>query len=63
MNDIDSSCTDDESEEGRSDISHKDQDSDVSFESDTLQRSKKRIGLNTSKGAPLQLWRRWKMRR
>ena len=32
--DIDSSCTDDESEDGKSDISHNDQDSDVSFESD-----------------------------
>ena len=34
LNDIDSSCTDDESEDGKSDISHNDQDSDVSFESD-----------------------------
>ena len=30
----DSSCTDDESENGQSSITHKDQDSDVSFESD-----------------------------
>ena len=34
MNDIDSSCTDDESEDGKSDTSPNDQDSDVSFESD-----------------------------
>ena len=34
LNDIDSSCTDDESEDGESDICHNDQDSDVSFESD-----------------------------
>ena len=34
LNDVDSSCTDDESEDGNSDISHNDQDSDVSFESD-----------------------------
>ena len=34
LNDIDSSCTDDESEDGKSDISHNDQDRDVSFESD-----------------------------
>ena len=31
----DSSCTGDESEDGHSSITHKDQDSDVSFESDT----------------------------
>ena len=30
----DSSCTGDESEDGQSSISHNDQDSDVSFESD-----------------------------
>ena len=34
LNDIDSSCSDDESEDGKSDISHNDQDRDVSFESD-----------------------------
>ena len=34
LNDIDSSCTGDESEDGQSSISHSDQDSDVSFESD-----------------------------
>ena len=33
-NDIDSSCTNDESEDGKSDTSHNDQDSDVSFEID-----------------------------
>ena len=55
LNIVDSSCTDDESEDGKSHVSHNDQDSDVSFESDndeerlTLQRSKKRIGLNTLK--------------
>ena len=32
--DIDSSCTDDESEDGKSVTSHNDQDSDVSFEID-----------------------------
>ena len=31
---FDSSCTDDESEDGQSSVSHKEQDSDVSFESD-----------------------------
>ena len=31
---IDSSCTDDESEDGQSSVSHNDQDSEVSFESD-----------------------------
>ena len=31
---IDSSCTNDESEDGKSDTSHNDQDSDVSFEID-----------------------------
>ena len=31
---IDSSCTDDENEDGKSSVSHNDQDSDVSFESD-----------------------------
>ena len=34
LNDIDSSCTDDESEDWKSDKSHNDQDSGVSFESD-----------------------------
>ena len=34
INDIDSSCTYDESEDGKSDTSHNDQDSDVSFEID-----------------------------
>ena len=34
INDIDSSCTNDESEDGKSDTSHDDQDSDVSFEID-----------------------------
>ena len=34
LNNIDSSCTDDESEDGKSDTSHNDQDSDVSFETD-----------------------------
>ena len=34
LNNIDSSCTDDESEDGKSYMSHNDQDSDVSFESD-----------------------------
>ena len=34
FNNIDSSCTDVESEDGKSCVSHNDQDSDVSFESD-----------------------------
>ena len=34
IDDIDSSCTNDESEDGKSDTSHNDQDSDVSFEID-----------------------------
>ena len=34
INDVDSSCTKDESEDGKSDTSHNDQDSDVSFEID-----------------------------
>ena len=33
LNNIDSSCTDDESEEGKSSVSYNDQDNDVSFES------------------------------
>ena len=33
LDNIDSSCTDDESEDGQSSVSHNDQDSDVSFES------------------------------
>ena len=35
INDIDSSCTNDESEDGKSDTSQNDQDSDVSFEIDS----------------------------
>ena len=35
LDNIDSSCTDDESEDGQSSNTHKDQDSDVSFENDT----------------------------
>ena len=34
LDNIDSSCTDDESEDGKSSVSHSDQDSNVSFESD-----------------------------
>ena len=34
LNNIDSSCTDDKGEDGISYVSHNDQDSDVSFESD-----------------------------
>ena len=34
INDIDSSCTGDESEDGQSSLSHNDQDIHVSFESD-----------------------------
>ena len=34
LDNIDSSCTDDESEDGQSSVSHNDQDSDVSVESD-----------------------------
>ena len=34
VDNIDSSCTDDESEDGKISVSHNDQDSDVSFESD-----------------------------
>ena len=34
LDNIDSSCTDDVSEDGKSSVSHNDQDSDVSFESD-----------------------------
>ena len=34
LNNIDSSCTDDKSEDGKSYVSHNDQDSDVSFKSD-----------------------------
>ena len=34
LNDIDSSCSNDESEDRKSDTSHNDQDSDVSFEID-----------------------------
>ena len=68
LNDIDSSCTDDESEDGKSDISHNDQDRDVSFESDNDEEIdaaeiQEEDWLNTLKGAPLKLWKRWKMRR
>ena len=34
LDNIASSCTDDESEDGKSSVSHNDQDSDVSFESE-----------------------------
>ena len=34
LNNIDSSCTDDKGEDGMGCVSHNDQDSDVSFESD-----------------------------
>ena len=45
LNNIDSSCTDDESEDGKSSVSHNDQDSDVTMTKRlTLQRLKKRIG-------------------
>ena len=33
---IHSSCSDDESEDGKSSVSHNDQDSDVSFESEEI---------------------------
>ena len=51
LNDIDPSCTDDESEDGKSDVSH-------SFESDDDE-----AGKNTKTGAPMKPWKRWKMRR
>ena len=46
------SSSGDESEDGQSSNTHNDQDSDVSFENDTvrkltLQRLKRKIGLNT----------------
>ena len=56
LNDIDSSCTDDESEDGKSDVSHKDQDSDVSFENDTDEE------IDTTE-IEMKLWKRWEMRR
>ena len=37
LDNIDSSCTDDESEDGQSSVSHNDQDNDVSFESDNYE--------------------------
>ena len=64
----DSSCANDESEDGKSDISHNDQDSDVSFvidndeEIDAAEIEEEK-GLNTLKGAQLKLWKIWKMRR
>ena len=59
-NGIDSSCTNNESENRKSGTSHNDQASDVSFEIDndenlTLRRSKKRNGSNTLKRAPFKL--------
>ena len=68
LNDIDLSCTDDESEDGKSDISHNDQDSDVSFESDNdEERNAAEIEeedwVEYIKGAPMKLWKRCKMRR
>ena len=65
LNNIDSSCTDDESEDGQSSISHKDQDSEVSFESDNDEEidAAERIGLNTLKGAPTKSYERREMRR
>ena len=46
LDNIDSSCTDDESEDGQSSVSHNDQDSDVSFKSDKglKKKKKKKIG-------------------
>ena len=45
LDNIDSSCADDESEDGQSSVSHNDQDSDVTMTKRlTLQRLKKKIG-------------------
>ena len=60
INDIDSSCTNDESEDGKSDTSHIDQDNDVSFEIDSdeeidaaeIEEEELLIG------APLKIWKR-----
>ena len=68
MNDIDSSCTNDVSEDGKSDTSHNDQDSDVSFDIDDVEEIdvaeiEDEEWVEYIKGAPLNLWKRWKMRR
>ena len=59
----DLSGTGDESEDGQSSSTHNDQDSDVSIEYElmrklTLQRLKKRTGLNTIKEAQTMPWKR-----
>ena len=60
LNDIDSSCTDDESEDGKSDILHNDQDSDLSFESDNddeidAAEIEEEDWIETLLGAPMKL--------
>ena len=62
LNNIDSSCTDDESEDGKSHVSHNDQDSDVSFESDNDEEIDA-AEIEEDWAAPMKPWRRWKMRR
>ena len=68
LNDIDSSCTYDESADGKA--IHLTMTKTVTCHSKLtmtkklpLQRSKKRTGLNTLEGAPMKLWKRWTMRR
>ena len=63
LNNIDSSCTDDESEDGKSYVSHNDQDSDVSFESDNDEEIDAAEIEEEDWAAPMKPWRRWKMRR
>ena len=64
INDIDSSCTNDESEDRKSDTSHNDQDSDMSFEIDNDEEiDAAEIEEEEWVGAPLKLWKRWKTRR
>ena len=66
-NDIDSSCTNNESEEGKRDTSHNDQDSDVSFEIDNDEEIdaaeiEEEEWVEFIQKSTMKLWKRWKMR-
>ena len=66
---IDSSCTDDESGDGQSSLSHKDKESDVSFESDndeaidTTEIEEEDWVDYIKKEAPTKPEKRWEMKR
>ena len=68
INDIDSSCTNDESEDGKRDTSHNDQDSDVSFEIDNDEEIdaaeiEEEEWFEHIKRSTIEAMQRWKMRR